>query len=130
MNDEMRRKLTEYLGECWHEDQSSIYHPNTCNCGKEYGEDRYGMLLDHIRFSNRTFTTRTDMMDLYEAIWKNKHYFPNFHDYAVEIWSELSPPTEQWDSFTAWLFCLDGKYDRGCRLVGEWLGGVNEKFLD
>lgn len=69
-----------------------------------------------------TFTTEADMMSLYRRLWETGKYWPSFHDYAVDVWSEISPPTEQWDCFTAWLFCLSGDgYEERCQMVAEFL---------
>lgn len=124
--------LTEYLGECWHDLagfgypirddwfalKKSYTHPpkyNKCiHCGKS------------ARFlrDNRTFTSRADMMDLYEAIAKKgewfDYYYHMFNKFA-RLMADISKGSTQQD-FAAWLFCLNGQgYEERCQMVADWI---------
>lgn len=117
------KRLTLFLGECWHEDQSSIYHPCCCSCGKEYGEDIYRCFTDHLELSNRTFTTQADMMDLYKKL----HEVGKWGEFISDTYfkwegGQMLLPAE--GDFIAWLFCLSGEgYEERCGMVDEFLEG-------
>lgn len=108
MNDDRRKMLTEYIGECWIEIVASPYRSDGIAENK-----------------NRTFTTRDDMMDLYQAIEKaGKWSEYDGEDYAVLRWIDCETARHEKDSdYDAWLFCLDGKdYEPRCKLVSEFYG--------
>lgn len=113
---EQRKRLTEYLGECWHTFRSSNYlsFPDRClDC------DAY-----ITSSSRRTFTTDADMMALYRAIYK-KGKWSKFIIYTEKTYCfqlQLDSIRHNLHNFNAWLFCLDGKdYEARCCLVAEWL---------
>lgn len=112
-----RKLLTEYLGECWHELLTDSDFPALCSCGKGFTTD------DH---HNRTFTTREDMMDLYEVIWKKREW-ERFIDYSgnedtEHDCSEFETTLDIFASMAAWLFCLSGEgYEEACQRVSKFL---------
>ncbi len=123
MNDDRRKRMTEFLGECWHEDQSSIYHPQCCSCGVEFGRDYHSVLDDHIADSNHTFTTAQDMVDLAKRLaWEARWSF--FCNFSLDVYcrDNYRPDTQedQFD-FIYWLMVEDPA--RTCNLIGEFLEG-------
>ena len=112
MIDETRKLLTEYLGECWHDLNSTLHKCPIC--AKPFIAYRKDM--------RRTFTTREDMMDLYKAIVKRGEW-GNFTEEIYYDWEDIRGfvrpgPGE----FNAWLFCLSGDgYEEKCQMVVDWV---------
>lgn len=105
MNDADRKLLTEYLGERWRD--------KTVEDVFEWEE-------------NRDFTTRNDMMDLYEAIAKKGKWW-EFVDYAgnqdtEHSVTEFETTFQIFASMASWLFCLNGQgYEERCQMVADWI---------
>jgi hypothetical protein len=118
-----RKLLTEYLGECWHDYDWVNGVGWKCKCGHE------AYLPDTFK-NNRTFTTREDMMDLYEVIWKKREW-EGFIDYSgnedtEHDCSEFETTLDIFASMAAWLFCLSGSgYDAACQRVADWIKEAN-----
>ena len=78
-------------------------------------------LRKHQRDTDDIFTTRDDMMDLYEAI-KKAGKWRNFLNW---VFNDLEEPGRG-DSYystasIAWLFCLSGEgYEDRCQMVEEF----------
>ena len=102
LNDERRKVLTEYLGECWHEGRMPINCGYRCvKCGDTY-------------VVNRTFDTDADMMALFRKMVDMKKY-DEFRFLTKERLTFALP----FGTFgETWLF-----YDseRFCNLVAEWI---------
>ena len=110
MDIETRKYLTEkVLGECWHKTDRSTQRCLYC-----------GMKLMY--FNHHIFTTRDDMMDLYQAIEKAGKWI-NFLNW---VFNDLEEP-DRGDSYystasIAWLLCLSGEgYEERCQMVSEFL---------
>jgi hypothetical protein len=116
LTDEQRKRLTLYLGECWHEDDSSIYHPNRCTCGYEVGwRDDFEL---HISVPSRTFATYEDLGKLKDRLVENGEW-DSFSFYAFDVWFDKG--THQYDKdirkeLFPWLFRPES-----CGLVAEYL---------
>jgi hypothetical protein len=120
MDDADRKLLTEYLGECWHEpgDRVSKESPviQCAKCKKYY----------HPMSGFHTFTTLTNMMDLYEAIVKKGKWW-EFVDYAgnqdtEHSVTEFETTFQIFASIASWLFCLNGQgYEERCQMVADWI---------
>ena len=97
LNDERRKVLTKYLGLCWHEGRMPINCGYRCiKCGDTFT-------------TNRTFDNRNDLMDLYEALYREMKWFG----------FRLSLLTCD-DSHA---FCLSGEgYEQRCKMVAEFYG--------
>lgn len=112
ITDEQKKLLTEeVLGECWHDGTSILmagYHCKKC---------------DKIFSCNRTFDNRNDLMDLYEAIYRDGK-FAEFENSLIDYWDkDFKYPNIIGIVTTAWLFCLDGKgYEEHCKIVAEFYG--------
>ena len=123
--------LTEkVLGGCWHEltgDQPG------CTCKK------CGAGFSAIHYSDwnpkgfvRTFTTRNDLMDLYEAVAVAKllpafgRWLKSKRKYQYEVFyrnDDANVVSIDIDSELEWLFCLNGKdYENRCKMVAEFYG--------
>lgn len=113
MTDEQRKRLTLYLGECWHEiieviihdDEDGDYTEDRCkNCDRRFGGDYL--------IRRRTFTTDADMMALFRKL-VNSLNFGAFQNFAYKRFDDPRNYT-----LTEWLF-----YDpeRFCCLVAEWI---------
>lgn len=111
MTDKMKKRLTEFLGECWHERSCDIYHEVQCSCGKEFSREYYCVLEDHIADTNRTFTTGNDMADLKDKLEEKRMWIRFFRVTRVD------KRERPFDEFIAWLFTPT----RFCELVGEFL---------
>lgn len=105
----------EVLKETWHE--SKITENCSCSCGRPY---HLGTPYDHY---NRTFDNRSDMMDLYEAIFKEGN--SKWKDFTFYIL------TTRGTNQTPYIFCFDGKnYEDRCKLVAEFYGYKEEEYND
>ena len=112
--------LTErVLGGCWHEltgDQPG------CTCKK------CGAGFSAIHYSDwnpkgfvRTFTTRNDLMDLYQQVYEDGKWEDFFWDFAFQRKPENYGLGEAETS--VWLFCLNGEdYAERCKMVAEFYG--------
>jgi hypothetical protein len=119
MTDEQKKLLTEYLGECWHSSSLIIHNDTSGQCKK------CGTMLYIIGGANRTFTTRNDLMDLYQKAYEDGKWDEFFWFSA----SHCKPKREGLgcSETTAWLFCLDGKdYEKRCKMVSEFYGYTEE----
>jgi len=75
-------------------------------------------LRKHQRDTDDIFTTRDDMMDLYEAIEKAGKW-DDFDNYSWNYRKGVNPEI----SHTTWLFCLSGVgYEDRCQMVSEFYG--------
>jgi len=122
LTDEDRKRLTLYLGECWHEVVWGKIIPwhdcqkktlLTCSCGNEWCN------LAHFE-QNRTFATYEDLGKLKDKLVENGEWV-HFRNYAHVIWKGDDalecPDNADADSwFTAWLFRPES-----CGLVAEYL---------
>jgi hypothetical protein len=112
MNDERRKVLTEYLGECWHETFGELQKDTmffTCQkCGKEFhfADTEIGI--------QRTFDTDAAMMALFRKMVNKKDY--DRFRFVTKERLTFALPVGTFDE--QWLF-----YDpeRFCNLVAEWL---------
>ena len=109
LNEEDRKWLTEYLGECWHELKETEYGDFECNkCGFEIRK----------RVFNRVFTTPGDFFALKDKLVK-KGEWDKFESYAHREWWRTIKTIvlEPEKSFPNWLI----NAPRFCWLVNEWL---------
>ena len=105
MTDEQRKRLTLYLGECYHE--TELVHPieyGTLTCVKcgENGPNK-----------NRTFTTIQDFYDL-KCKMVEMGEWEEFHDYAWTVWTNTGE--EKVSNLNKWLIHPDR-----CETVAAWL---------
>lgn len=146
MDDSDRRLLVEkVLGECWHEFGNFHYMRKdnhivevggcvSCLCpagklplGYKFFKNKYGEGRHGYQSNNRTFTTRDDMIDLYEAIQKMGEWtiFYRFIQRKFSVLHDFRLAKN--DTVTAWLFCLDGTgYEVRCQMVADWAKGEGE----
>lgn len=76
---------------------------------------------------NHTFDNRNDLLDLYEAIYRDGKW-DKLEDHLFSLWDDLFPLQKDTTTFTPWLFCLDGKgYEDRCKMVAEFYGWEGEK---
>ncbi len=123
MTDEKRKRLTELLGECWHEEdieytKKAIRDPRhrsvfaICSkCKKTYGRSK----------RDRTFTTDTDIRAVFRAIrdkgkWWQFIRFARARFQNVE-WDKINQSFQT--AFLCWLF-LDNP-ERACCLAADFL---------
>ena len=102
LTDERRKRLTEYLGLCWHEGRMPINCGYRCvKCGDTY-------------VANRTFDNDADMMALFRKMVNKKDY--DRFRFVTKERLTFALPVGTFDE--QWLF-----YDpeRFCNLVAEWL---------
>ena len=103
MTDENKKLLTKYLGERWRD--------KTVEDVFEWQD-------------NRTFTSRADMMDLYDRLFQkhNWHKFTVFAKMRFSFNDYNQTFTNIETGFYAWVFCLDGDgYEDRCQMVAEWI---------
>jgi len=120
MTDEMRKLLTEYLGECWHEAGRNPHgNPRYVPICQKCKVDLEQLFGDY----HRCFDLPVDMNDLRRKLAENKEFWglDSFLDWADTKWDHESSFDELGyvidDNFTNWL--MDP--ERFCFLVAEWL---------
>jgi len=114
--------LTEkVLGECWHDVEAS----DVSYC-KKCGTSRAKIAMDWDRITdNRTFDNRSDLMDLYQQVYKDGKW-DDFSGGAR--WKHTMFSVEDFVEMSAWLFCLDQQdYEPRCKMVAEFYGWEGEK---
>lgn len=109
MTDADRKRLTEYLGEYWHEPVGIDTIGMICSCGlRSYN-------AAHEKKYNRTFTTSQDMVDLVKKMVEREE----FEEFCVWICLEkMDECVASNASLAAWLLTNPA---RTCRLIAEWL---------
>ena len=119
--------LTEkVLKECWHSSSLTIHNDTSGQCKK------CGTMLYIIGGANRTFTTRNDLMDLYQKVYEDWKW-TELVKYLNNIWwikygRLYDTVDEAIADYNAWLFCLNGKnYETRCKMVAEFYGWEDEK---
>jgi hypothetical protein len=121
MTDDQRRRLTEYLGECWHEPCGPYTPGIMCSCGKRSYNAKHAE-------NNRTFTNWPDLGAVKEKLVEKGDWFRRFKSYAASKWLDDEDEMERYEisdvaAFMVWLFRPideNGK-PHFCRLVAEWL---------
>ena len=136
MNDDTRKLLTEYLGECWHhwilayrngpEDVSMRGHKCE-HCGEYWcvrpGHD--GPIVP------KTFSTPTDLYVVYNKMVE-KGEWAKFEEFMEDYFISKKYDSEDFvianKSFTAWLFCLNApdQIEERLKMAAGWIGGRNE----
>jgi hypothetical protein len=100
MTDENKKLLTKYLGERWRD--------KTVEDVFEWQD-------------NRTFTSRADMMDLYQAIVKKRKW----DKFLWHIKWIILPNREEFvhsKDIDQWLFCLSGEgHEERCQMIAGWI---------
>ena len=111
-----RKRLTEFLGECWHNyedlDKFGPYRRMRCSKCKKYIDGVYYTTISDI--FNRTFTTPDDFFALKDKLVE-KEEWGEFEIYAFDKFYHTI--TEIPTSVTCWLI----NAPRFCWLVNEWL---------
>jgi len=109
LSDEQKKKLTEYLGECWHKWEPASNGNYKCvHCSYVTFRDFYP--------SQRTFTTDADFLALCrKAVEKDE--WAEFWEFAER--KELCSGIVTYNEFAVWLF-LDNP-ERACCLAAMWL---------
>lgn len=107
MTDDDRKLLTEYLGECWHEQvENTAYY--TCVCGFQavYKKDFNFHVKGHNTHHTRTFATPADLFLVFGKMVE-KGEWDEFRTYAdgkriEEAWKRTGIA-----DLDVWLFCLN-----------------------
>lgn len=102
MTDEMRKILTEFLGERWHVPYRFW----------DYG---CGMMREA---KNRTFTNDADMLAVFRAI-RDKGKWSEFYRFTGKHWLKDDDAWEREEPLEVWLFM--GSYERACCLAADFL---------
>jgi hypothetical protein len=113
MNEESKRRLTNFLEECWHE--LSIKIPDViCSCGKVW---RGSMEVGDVH-KNRTFTTPADYFAVFDRLVELKRW-RNFIEWVC-LTTEQARKGDGTE-LMKWLLSKTntGEY-RLCWMVGEW----------
>jgi len=116
LSDESRKRLTEYLGECFHKKLPwQEVHPGqpsiVCSCGERFAlNTRFDR---HVFELNRTFTTGNDMLNLKEKLVE-KGEWDEFEDFALRT---KNTPVVSMISLPQWLFTMP----RFAELVDEFM---------
>ena len=95
--------LTEkVLKECWHSSETWYDCDNAKHCRR------------------RTFDNRNDLLDLYEAIYRDGKW----DDFSVGArWKHTMFSAEDTAEVSEWLFCLNGEdYAERCKMVADFYG--------
>jgi len=124
MNDDRRKLLTEYLGECWHEvkrpkNEPTVFSKSCIKCKR-----RITIIRNDPIDRDRTFTTPYDFFALKDTLVERGEW-KKFNQFCL---NSLDPSVPQWKSetaedaisaFTDWFL----NAPRFCELAGEWLEG-------
>ncbi len=119
--------LTErVLGECWHEwiKRPEVGLQAKCSCGMLYDVTSYNRADILYIHRNRTFDNRNDLLDLYEAIYRDGKW----KEFETEIFERAFIPyyykeAKAINNFNAWLFCLSSEgYEDRCKMAAEFYG--------
>lgn len=120
MTDEWRKKLTEFLGECWHEEEPHWWC-DYCQSEKSPVQVTYtehctlcGEEVVWREYKNRTFTIDTDMLAVFRKIEGN-----GLWDFYMLFVDKVYRESKSYVGLTAWLF-LDNP-ERACCLAAMWL---------
>jgi hypothetical protein len=107
MTDADRKRLTEFLGGCWHEKGDKIGELGVYCCKK-------CRTAFHRQLGFRTFATPADALDTMNRLVE-KGKWEEFGEWAGDQWDRSKP-------FIYWLFSPDssGIY-RICELAGEFI---------
>jgi hypothetical protein len=122
MNEESKRRLTNFLGECWHEWEPAEHVTFKCKlCGKWIYEKHAWDSSNR-----RTFTTPDDYFAVFDRLvelgeWEEFYMFATsaYKNSFALLWRDVS----EW-AVSRWLHSKTdtGEY-RLCWLVGEWKEG-------
>lgn len=114
MNDDDKKLLTEFLGQCWHESNRTGRKPwdySTCkSCGALY-KDQY--------WDRRTFTTWQDLGDLKGALVE-KGLYADFYMHCTRMYKQTRTINWKWvdeSSVSSWLY-LPARF---CQLVADFI---------
>lgn len=81
----------------------------------------FPVVKDECTCSHHTYDNRNDLLDLYEAIYRDGKWDDFFWDFAFQRKPEDYGLGAS--ETTTWLFCLDGKgYEDRCKMVAEFYG--------
>jgi hypothetical protein len=115
MNEEQKKRVTKWLGECWHEhdfEQTRIKSLWYCkHCGKDLylGSGRFIPL--------RTFTEPADFFACFDRLVELGEW-EEFDNYTMDVWSA----SETKDDYMVFaLSRTDTGHFRLCVMVSEWL---------
>lgn len=125
MSDESRKRLTEFLGECWHEciwGELIDWHDGhklasfSCSCGMDHCD------IDHFD-RNRTFLTWADLGAVKDALEKAGKW-EAFEEWAWISWTNINIAErgQGVSTYIAWLFrpTVDGEA-HFCQLAADFL---------
>ena len=138
MKEEYCKRLTLFIGECWHEkvpipereyeDREWFNDIFYCSCGirQSFINDDWKF---HVTF-NRTFHTANDMQLVKDELVKRGEWSKDkgFYWFAWEKWANRD--TEDYygdEGFTDWLFSETEEGYRLCVLAAEFLGQKEDK---
>jgi hypothetical protein len=122
MNDERRKLLTKYLGECWHEWE--MYYSEEDKCAgyrcKNPQCPLHNILLTTPGIKDvkhlRTFTTWNDLGALKERMDELGEW-EDFYEYTWDVWHSVKYSPADWHDYFDWLL----NPVRFCEAVAEWL---------
>jgi len=122
-----RKRLTEFLGECWHNyedlDKFGPYRRMRCSKCKKYINGVYYTTISDI--FNRTFATPDDFLALKDKL-EEKGKWLEFDEWAYMQWDSLKPFNDlsrHLGEQSDWLI----NAPRFCWLVNEWLKEMEAK---
>lgn len=112
MTEDDKKKLTKWMGKCWHEEIEAC----KCSCGRNFGDS---LLLDyHIEDLNRTYDSDADMLALFRKLVE-KCEWEKFYQWAMPKYAEIEKiyTGVMQQRFVAWLL---HDPERSCSLVAEF----------
>jgi hypothetical protein len=116
MNKESKRRLTNFLGECWHEWEPAEHVTFKCKlCGKWIYEKHAWESSNR-----RTFTTPDDYFAVFDKLVEKGEWNDFYHNNFLSWIDGLSPPFNEALYVQYLLSTTDTGEYRLCWLVGEW----------
>ncbi len=119
MNDDRRKRLTEFLGEKWEPFEVKEWPHYSEEYGLEWSAfpvEGVEPSIRHVQQKHRDFTTAQDMVDLAKRLVETG----KVHDFQIWLWySERVDDLKQWE-VAFWLLTDPARFND---LVGEFLEG-------
>jgi len=114
LTEDDKKRLTEFLGECWHENKWDK-NPTHLVCACGYLCQGTHVQEEHCRNNNRTFATGNDMVALKEKLIEAERWWEFEQQFCLIKWDWVEQ--EKYQSFLDWIFTPT----RFCWLVSEYL---------
>jgi len=121
LTEEDKKRLTPFLGECWHkqvESKQGIFVRLVCACGQELLS--YEAMNSHVDRRNRTYLTPSDQHAVFTKLVEVRKW-DGFYKFFLKKANFIIPAIVGYDCVSAevkWLFINPARF---CKLVADYL---------